>query len=214
MSYPKITRTAATALLTSRLTDAVLVVHDTGRVEITTPQGFVAGGDGRMLLSRNGLEEDGVFLAAGTGRLAPGCGPILDRILHELNTYLAPTPPRSTMAIDTGRARHLGNVIRARRRALKLTQAEVAEAGGPSAALLRALENGRATTLSRRVAKDLERILGWLEGSIDVVLADGGEPVLVSEFETPSMVAERRHREILARLDRIVMVLERAVVDG
>lgn len=89
MSYPRITRTAATALLTSRLADAVLVAHDSGRVEITTPQGFMNGGDGRMLLSRMSLQEDGVRLAAGRGRLAPGCGAVLDRILLELNTYLA-----------------------------------------------------------------------------------------------------------------------------
>lgn len=90
MTYPRITRVHATALQTSRRADAVLVAHDDGRIDITTPDAFMLGGDGRMVLSRRGLLEDGVRLARGSGRLAPGCGPTLDDIVREANTYLHP----------------------------------------------------------------------------------------------------------------------------
>jgi transcriptional regulator with XRE-family HTH domain len=98
----------------------------------------------------------------------------------------------------------LGDAIRTRRVELELTQEDVAQAGGPSSALLRSLENKRATTLSRSKRRDLERALMWEPLSIDSVLA-GGDPTPQPDFVPDD---ERQHREVLARLDRIIELLE------
>jgi transcriptional regulator with XRE-family HTH domain len=65
----------------------------------------------------------------------------------------------------------LGHDVRARRTELGLTQAEVADRGGPSVETLRTVENNRAGRLSPRMRRALERVLGWESGSIDAVLA-------------------------------------------
>jgi transcriptional regulator with XRE-family HTH domain len=86
----------------------------------------------------------------------------------------------------------LGQQVRDRRAELGLTQAEVAERGGPSVETLRALENDRSKRLSPRVRRALERVLQWETGSIDAVL-DGGVP-------TPT-----RPRPVVAAADRFAM---------
>jgi transcriptional regulator with XRE-family HTH domain len=65
----------------------------------------------------------------------------------------------------------LGHDVRARRTELGLTQAEIADRGGPSVETLRTVENNRAGRLSPRMRRALERVLGWESGSIDAVLA-------------------------------------------
>lgn len=74
----------------------------------------------------------------------------------------------------------LGELVRLRREELDLTQSQVQERGGPSPALTRAVENGRATAMSHSKRRDLERALEWQVGSIDDVLA-GKSPTLASE---------------------------------
>lgn len=69
----------------------------------------------------------------------------------------------------------LGRAVKARREELGMTQAELQDAGGPSTAKLREIENLRTSTLSTSKRRDLERVLGWETNSVDVVLA-GGEP--------------------------------------
>jgi len=92
----------------------------------------------------------------------------------------------------------LGQQVRDRRAELGLTQAEVAERGGPSVETLRALENNRSKRLSPRVRRALERVLQWETGSIDAVL-DGGAPTLA------------RPRPVVAAADRFAMA--RQVLD-
>jgi transcriptional regulator with XRE-family HTH domain len=92
----------------------------------------------------------------------------------------------------------LGQQVRDRRAELGLTQAEVAERGGPSVETLRALENNRSKRLSPRVRRALERVLQWEIGSIDAVL-DGGAPTLA------------RPRPVVAAADRFAMA--RQVLD-
>lgn len=82
----------------------------------------------------------------------------------------------------------LGQQVRDRRAELGLTQAEVAQRGGPSVETLRALENNRAGRLSPRVRRALERMLQWEIGSIDAVL-DGGVPTLARP--RPDAAADR-----------------------
>jgi transcriptional regulator with XRE-family HTH domain len=70
----------------------------------------------------------------------------------------------------------LGQQVRDRRAELGLTQAEVAQRGGPSVETLRALENNRAGRLSPRVRRALERVLQWETGPTR--RPDGGVPTL------------------------------------
>ncbi|WP_157115023.1 hypothetical protein [Nocardia niwae] len=75
----------ATALLSGRST--LLAVYDDGSFAFTTAEGLMAGGRGRMMLTREQLVESGVRLDKG-GRLARGSGPIVDEIISEANKYL------------------------------------------------------------------------------------------------------------------------------
>src|ERR1700760_3022958 len=67
----------------------------------------------------------------------------------------------------------LGHEVRGRRAELGLTQADVADRGGPSVETLRTVENNRAGRLSPRMRRALERVLRWESGSTDAVLAGG-----------------------------------------
>jgi transcriptional regulator with XRE-family HTH domain len=69
----------------------------------------------------------------------------------------------------------LGRLVRERRNELKLTQADVQEAGGPSTATLRLIESGEHTAFRRSTTAPLERILRWGRGAVEVILA-GGDP--------------------------------------
>lgn len=71
--------------------------------------------------------------------------------------------------------KRLASEVRARRLALKMTQHDVAAAGGPSAAKIREIENLRSTVLSTSKRRDLERALKWAIGGVDVAL-EGGTP--------------------------------------
>lgn len=84
----------------------------------------------------------------------------------------------------------LGEFVKSRREELRLTQSRVQELGGPSPALQRTLETGRARALSRSKRRDLERALQWRQGSIDDILEDDKEPVPASEpFDIPNLTA-------------------------
>ncbi|OPX05353.1 DNA-binding protein [Mycobacterium sp. AT1] len=69
----------------------------------------------------------------------------------------------------------LAVAVRARRRELGLTQADVAAAGHVSVELIRNIETRRRTPerLNPRKARGLEDALRWESGSIDAVLAGG-----------------------------------------
>ncbi|WP_405490362.1 multiprotein-bridging factor 1 family protein [Nocardia sp. NBC_00511] len=74
----------------------------------------------------------------------------------------------------------LGELVRLRREELGLTQSQVQERGGPSPALVRTLETGRARSMTRSKRRDLERALDWRLGSIDEAVT-GGSPAPASE---------------------------------
>jgi transcriptional regulator with XRE-family HTH domain len=65
----------------------------------------------------------------------------------------------------------LAEVVRERRKALGLTQTEVAERGAFSVELMRTVENNRSGRLRTSNARGLERALEWESGSIDAILA-------------------------------------------
>jgi transcriptional regulator with XRE-family HTH domain len=77
----------------------------------------------------------------------------------------------------------LGEAVTDRRRALGLSQEDVAALGGPSTTTLSKIEHGEARSIRRRTAQDLERALQWERGSVDVVLA-GGAPTEIEGTET------------------------------
>lgn len=70
-------------------------------------------------------------------------------------------------------ATRLGRLIRERRKALNLTQAEVQAAGGPSTATLRLIEGGKHTDFRPSTSQPLEKALHWAPGSIASILAGG-----------------------------------------
>lgn len=92
---PRITRAQACALLirTGDLTpDArtVLMVDDTGRREVVSPNSVLDGRSGRIALTRAELLDAGVRVVPRSGaRLAAGSGPRLDALLADVNARLA-----------------------------------------------------------------------------------------------------------------------------
>lgn len=72
-------------------------------------------------------------------------------------------------------AQRLGRYVRTRRRELKMTQADVQAADGPSTATLRLIEGGKHTDFRDGTGGALESAIKWAPGSIDATLA-GGEP--------------------------------------
>lgn len=81
----------------------------------------------------------------------------------------------------------LAEELRERRHALDLSQAGVHARGGPSAELVRKLENNRHGRLSPRMRRALETALEWEPGSVDEILR-GGVPTVAAHpatHETP-----------------------------
>jgi transcriptional regulator with XRE-family HTH domain len=74
----------------------------------------------------------------------------------------------------------LAAAVRARRKALRLTQQELADSAGVNVMTIRNLEGLRQFSKMPGTIGKVERALGWEPGSAEAV-ADGGEPTLVSE---------------------------------
>lgn len=77
--------------------------------------------------------------------------------------------------MEESAAVRLGRLVRERRKYLKLTQADVQAAGGPSTATLRLIEGGKHTDFRDGTGAALEKVLRWEVGSIDAVLS-GRDP--------------------------------------
>lgn len=73
-------------------------------------------------------------------------------------------------------AERFGEIVKARREELDLTQLDVWQAGGPSNTKLTEIENGRLRDLSRVVAKRLDEALHWEAGSAKRAYK-GGDPI-------------------------------------
>lgn len=96
----------------------------------------------------------------------------------------------------------VGREARARRKALNLTQAEIAETGGPSAALVRQVETGRYdASMQPSMKHAYERALKWEEGSIDAILA-GDSPVEAQPDRRADVVETARTFHLLTPFDR------------
>lgn len=82
-----------------------------------------------------------------------------------------------------------GRVVRQRRQELGLTQADVQRRGGPSAATVRKLENGRADSLAAASRRVLESVLGWQQGEFDRIL-EGTHDSAATKTRTGHMARE------------------------
>ncbi len=71
---------------------------------------------------------------------------------------------------------NLAKAVKARRTELGLTQADIGRLGGPSPAIVGAIENNRQTQLSPRLRRGLDEALRWEPGSVSRVLAGGPAP--------------------------------------
>ena len=102
---------------------------------------------------------------------------------------------------DDGWAR-LGEAIRDRRRALGMSQLELAQAAGISEAMLRVIERARRTNVRPATLGAVARALGWTRDSVDRVLA-GGDPVLDEDRDRSVAELKRQVAELQARLDEV-----------
>jgi len=102
---------------------------------------------------------------------------------------------------DDGWAR-LGEAIRDRRRALGMSQLELAQAAGISEAMLRVIERARRTNVRPATLGAVARALGWTRDSVDRVLA-GGDPVLDEDRDRSVAELKRQDAELQARLDEV-----------
>lgn len=102
---------------------------------------------------------------------------------------------------DDGWAR-LGEAIRDRRRALGMSQLELAQAAGISEAMLRVIERARRTNVRPVTLGAVARALGWTRDSVDRVLA-GGDPVLDEDRDRSVAELKRQVAELQARLDEV-----------
>lgn len=107
----------------------------------------------------------------------------------------------------------LGAAIRERRAALGLTQSQVRERGGPAVETVRALENNRATSLSSRKRRELERALSWEEGSIDSILA-GSHPIPRFPVAPDSTEQFALARQTLSFMRIVALTADRMEVDA
>lgn len=73
----------------------------------------------------------------------------------------------------------LAEAVKARRKELGLTQADIGRLGGPSPALVGAIENNRVNQLSPRMRRGLDEALQWESGSVSKVLA-GGQAIAIN----------------------------------
>ena len=76
----------------------------------------------------------------------------------------------------------LAAAVKDRRTELRMTQQDVQDAGGPSSAKIREIENQRTSSFSTSKRRDLERVLRWAPGSVDATL-HGDDPVPLERLE-------------------------------
>lgn len=94
----------------------------------------------------------------------------------------------------------VGPYVLARRKELGLTQEEVKTRGGPSAALVRQLENGNYdASMNPAVEGGLERALEWKVGSIESIM-NGGAPY--PEEKRPTSMEAAQRLEYVQSLNR------------
>lgn len=86
----------------------------------------------------------------------------------------------------------LGRLVKQRRIELRLGQAAVNAAGGPSVGVISRIENAKQTFYEDRVFADLERALRWKAGSAEKILQGKSPTPLSAPGALPSMVMDAR----------------------
>lgn len=108
--------------------------------------------------------------------------PVCRRYVTAASLDLSPTVRHAVSVTPTYTTtwQRLGHYVRERRLHLRLTQHDVAAAGGPSIATIRNIEAATHDSYRGRTLNQLEDVLGWERGSVDAIL-NGGEPRLKTE---------------------------------
>ncbi|MUL48359.1 helix-turn-helix domain-containing protein [Mycobacterium sp. CBMA293] len=111
----------------------------------------------------------------------------------------------------------LAAAVKARRNELGLTQADVGWLGGPSPAIVGAIENNRATQLSPRLRRGLDEALQWEPGSVSRVLA-GGEVTAINPVSPtdPGVLDPKRWGSaapLIAEVDQVQRALNGLSLD-
>lgn len=117
---------------------------------------------------------------------------------HELDQPADATPPRRLSREDLNR---LGDMVRNRRIELNMNQLMVEPLGGPPTAVLQALEDLHASSLSLIDREALDHVMHWTPGSVDAILA-GGYPTLSIPTETARALTWQRWGHLEGRHQR------------
>lgn len=91
----------------------------------------------------------------------------------------------------------LGRVAADTRRALRLTQKQLAAKLGVGRGTIQAIERGEEFVKVTQTMRGLERAFGWADGSIEAVL-DGGEPTPLKDQQQDSAVEREVQDTLLA----------------
>ena len=115
----------------------------------------------------------------------------------------------------TANVEALGRVARRERERRALTQAEVADMGGPSTATQRKVENALVDRIAKKSAADYDRAFGWVPGDAWAILngeldepryASAVEDRLATRIEQAEprgvLLAEATHLQLIAELSR------------
>lgn len=111
----------------------------------------------------------------------------------------------------------LAEAVKARRNELGLTQADIGRLGGPSPAVVGAIENNRATQLSPRLRRGLDEALQWEAGSVSRVLAGGQATPINPKSPTDPGVADPARwggaAPLIAKVEQVQLALNGLTFD-
>jgi predicted transcriptional regulator len=99
----------------------------------------------------------------------------------------------------------LATALRERRKALRLTQEELAEHAGIHTGTIKDYEAGKAYTRMPKSWSALERVLGWSPGSAQTVLEGGAPTVIMGDDDVHSLSQSQDPHQPLSGLPASVL---------
>jgi peptidoglycan hydrolase-like protein with peptidoglycan-binding domain len=111
----------------------------------------------------------------------------------------------------------LAEAVKARRDELGLAQTDIGRLGGPSPAIVSAIENNRATQLTPRLRRGLDEALQWETGSVSKVLAGGhATPINPTSPTDPGIADPERWggaAPLIAKVEQVQLALNGLTFD-